>query len=229
MVKQIAIAGVVTLGLVVLVELVMLAKLKSSVNGYATYWKNYSSQGTLVYVALGDSAAQGIGASSPNKGYVGLLAQRLADKTDQQVRVVNLSVSGAKIDDVIKTQVPQLKDYQADVITVEIGGNNVVNDDITKFEADYEQLAKLLPKGTFVADIPYYGGRIRKNAQAVVASQAIAGSANRYGLKLVKLQQTTKDRDSLLNYSADLFHPSNRGYRVWTDAFWAAIEPEIKL
>lgn len=53
-------------------------------------------QGTLTYVALGDSAGVGVGVDDPAQGYVGVIAKRLAETTGQTVRVVNLSVTGAK-------------------------------------------------------------------------------------------------------------------------------------
>ena len=46
------------------------------------YWSVPRGEaGGLLYVALGDSAAQGIGASHPDRGYVGLLADRLRAAT----------------------------------------------------------------------------------------------------------------------------------------------------
>ncbi|MBW3639915.1 MAG: hypothetical protein KY451_08715, partial [Actinobacteria bacterium] len=79
------------------------------VDAYASAWKQPRGEpGGLVYVALGDSAAQGIGASSLQRGYISLVADRLAGSTGRPVQVINLSSSGARIRDVIEEQLPEL-------------------------------------------------------------------------------------------------------------------------
>src|SRR4051812_35356027 len=110
MLKKIFIAAGILILLLIALEAIKLFQLKTSVSSYATYWKQRASTaGELTYVVLGDSAAQGVGASDPDKGYVGLIAKRLAAKTGKSVRVVNLSVYGAGVDDVIRKQLPLLQ------------------------------------------------------------------------------------------------------------------------
>lgn len=59
-------------------------------------WRAHARQeGALLHVAIGASAAQGIGASAPNHSYVGLIAERMRELTGQGLHVVNLSASGA--------------------------------------------------------------------------------------------------------------------------------------
>jgi acyl-CoA thioesterase-1 len=224
MIKKILIVVSIVVLLIVSVEIVKLLQLKSSVGRYADYWKNTTTKsGDFTYVVLGDSAAQGIGANKPERGYVGLLAKHIEQTTGKKVRIINLSVTGATINDVLHNQLPELKNYQPDLLTVEIGSNDVYAYDAAKFRKDYEELASKLPAGTPVANIPYFGGRIRKNDTAIEASQYIADAAHKYNLKLVDLQIETREKQSILNYSADYFHPSNRGYRNWESAFWKVI------
>lgn len=212
----------------VLVEIVNLLELKANIGRYTNYWRaQTTANGNFTYVALGDSAAQGLGASKPELGYVGLLAKQIAQATGKRVRIVNLSVSGAQIEDVINKQLPELKNYKPDLLTVEIGANNVTHWNPTLFTKQYNQLAQALPPGTIISNIPYFGGRIRRNTQAIVASQIIAQAADTYHLKLVDLQSYTREHQSIRNYSWDLFHPSNRGYRNWDAAFWQVIEPTL--
>ncbi|MHB8274889.1 MAG: hypothetical protein ACYDC9_09005 [Dermatophilaceae bacterium] len=61
-----------------------------------------------MYVTLGGSAAQGVGASSPRRGYVSLVAEQLSRSTGRPVRVINLSRSGARVRDVVDEQQPRL-------------------------------------------------------------------------------------------------------------------------
>ena len=81
-----ALALLLMLGAVWAVKLV---RLQRSVAVNADFWTlSRGERGGLLYVALGDSAAQGIGASSAQHGYVGLIAQRLRDTTGRPVQVV---------------------------------------------------------------------------------------------------------------------------------------------
>jgi len=229
MLKRILLVVVIVIAGLVLIEIFNLLELKASIGRYATYWRQQATlSGGFTYVALGDSAAQGIGASKPQLGYVGLLGEQIAQTTGKRVRIINLSVSGAQVEDVIKHQLPELKHYKPDLITVEIGANNVNHWDQQIFTKQYDELAQALPPGTIVANIPYFGGRIRHNAQAITASQIIAEAAARYHLKLVDLQTYTRQRQSILDYSSDLFHPSNHGYRNWDAAFWQVVRLTLK-
>ena len=79
------------------------ARVGCSVSRYADYWAVPRGEaGGLLYVALGDSAAQGVGASRPELGYVGLLAQRMREQTGRPVQVVNLSRSAARLADLVR-------------------------------------------------------------------------------------------------------------------------------
>jgi acyl-CoA thioesterase-1 len=217
--------------LVVLIvsEAIALLHEQASLKGFANYWtaQNKTARGTFTYVALGDSTAQGIGSDKPTNSYAGLLAERIAKQTGQKVKFINLSKSGAKINDVLKTQLPQLTSYKPDLVTIEIGANDLAAYNAQQFSTQFTELAALLPKGTYVTDMPYFGGRIRKNGEALAASQYIYKAVQANDLKLVKLQELTKQRQSIRNYAADLFHPSNTGYVNWADAFWTEIQPNL--
>lgn len=73
----------------------------------SAWWREHAKlEGDLLYVALGDSTAQGIGASRPGNGYVGILADRIRALSGRTVRTVNLSVSGARATDLVEHQLP---------------------------------------------------------------------------------------------------------------------------
>ncbi len=228
--KRFILAIIVLIALLLILEIISLFELKSKVKQYAQYWqKPRPKSGTLTYVALGDSAAQSVGASAPQLGYVGLLAKKIALKTGRKVRVVNLSVSGARVQDVINDQLPKLyRLRKVDLITLEIGANDVVHWEYEAFERTYEQLLALLPKSTVIANVPYFGGRIRRNAEARHANQIIQRIALSKGYRLVDLFTYTRRYQSIFNYASDLFHPNNRGYRNWCEAFWQIVESKLE-
>ena len=220
MIKKIflGIAAALVVGL--LVEGLRLLRLRRNVKVFADHWKDRTRDGEFLYVALGDSAAQGIGASKPENGYVGLLARDIERATGKSVKVVNIGVSGAKIQDVIDTQLPHLASYKPDLVTVEVGSNNIRTFNAADFKIQYDELARRLPAGAYVANIPYFGGVYRNNRDAISASKIIADAAQTNGLVLVDLQGETSHRQSIRNYAADYFHPNNRAYKIWRDSFW---------
>lgn len=229
MARRILIIAAIIIVALVLFEALKLLELRSSIDRYASYWKDQATEdGAFVYVVVGDSAAQGIGASAPQFGYVGLLTHNIADATGKTVKVVNLSVSGATVQDAIDRQLPKLKKLKPDLVTVEIGANNIRNWDQKTFQQQYNELAQKLPKDSIVANVPYFGGRIHANAATTQANTIIAEAATRYDLTLVDLHSYTASHNSWRNYAADWFHPNNRGYRVWADAFWPVIRGELE-
>ena len=205
---------------------------------FTAYWRTESarqiepSKNELIYLALGDSAAQGLGASQPTNGYVGQFAQKLAKQTGRPVRTINLSVSGAVIADVIAGQVEQIQQYKPDVITLDIGGNDIRTFDAKRFTKEMNTLMSKLPAPAIMSDLPYFGGRDQlpgfgsgESERRVVEANAILHDlAPKHGLVLANLHHFTQERNGrdITNYAVDYFHPNDKGYRAWTEAFWSA-------
>ena len=221
---------VVVLAVALLVWSAKLVMLLRSVEGYSSYWEQpRGTSGGLRYVALGDSAAQGVGASSPRRGYVALLAARLRQQTGRPVELINLSRSGARLSDVLAHQVPTLRALHADVVTVAVGGNDIRHYDAPAFAVQAKALADALPPGTFIADVPYFmHGRWQDDAAEAAA--VVSTEARRAGLRLVRLQDAQRDRGAramVTDFAADWFHPNDRGHRVWAEAFWAEMRGRV--
>ncbi|MEY2849184.1 MAG: hypothetical protein RI885_1851 [Actinomycetota bacterium] len=189
---------------------------------YAALWRDRAAlDGDLIYVALGDSAAQGLGATAPTLGYVGLLADLAEKRTGRTVRVVNLSVSGAKVRDVVDGQLAASRALEADVVTCAVGGNDMRRFDAERFESDFRDLVAGLPGHALVADVPcFYSGR------GEVASRAASGIVRRVlddaGRIPVPLHSATEARTREQvrgDFALDFFHPNDRGYSVWAQAF----------
>lgn len=211
-----------------------LVRLARSVSEYADYWSQpWGEVGGLLYAALGDSAAQAIGASRPDLGYVGVLARRLRSTTGRPVEVVNLSRSGARLGNVLDTQLPALAALgrRPDVVTVAIGGNDIASYNRTLFAEQTDRLAAALPDCAYVADAPYFmHGRWERHSQQ--AADLLAAAAVRRGLRPVALHDAQRARGwqaMLTDFAADWFHPNDRGHQVWADAFWNRIAPEAAL
>ncbi len=216
--------------MLVLTWIYFIIQLSKQPTDNAKYWsKPIGASGGLVYVAMGDSAAQGIGASSPQKGYVSLLARSIQNKSGKNVQIINISESGATIDDVIKNQVPLLKNLKPDIITLDVGGNDLKNYSYSNFEASITNLVAQLPNITVIADTPYFmHGKWER--QAMEASAVLTRQAQSNGLTVAPLHMSMQSKGWLsmfYMYSADWFHPNDKGHEVWHDALWEVIEPRL--
>ncbi len=224
--------SIVTITLIVLVvcEILALTLLYFSVGRFKYFWVQKTQKtGELTYLALGDSAAQGIGATSPMRGYVGVVAKRLETQTGQSVRVVNLSVTGAKMQDYLNSQAPAIKKYKPDVITVEIGANDVANYNASQFRTDFKKVLTTLPSGSYVSNMPLFNSRPGSTENAKSASRIVKEELNNHpGLVFVDLQKQTQNHQSIFGFAPDLFHPNNLSYKNWADAFWIKISQHLR-
>lgn len=207
---------------------VQLWSLQRSVTDNAQYWSSPQGEDSgLLYVALGDSTAQGVGASDPDAGYVAVIAERLRASTGKPVQVINLSRSHARVADVTAQQLPDLAGLDPDLVTVGVGGNDIADYDPDRFRSDITALVDGLPQGTVIADIPYFmHGQADTDANEAAAT--LTDVAQSRQLVVAPLQETFRGRGwggMLTDYAADFFHPNDRGHRLWADAFWQQIEP----
>jgi len=196
----------------------------------AQWWRErLQHEGQLTYLAIGDSAAQGVGATAPHRGYVGLLARRIRHRSRMTVRVVNLSVSGATTWGARKEQLPKLRGYSPDICTVSIGANDIADFHPDKFERNIREIYAAVPSHAIVAELPcmFVPDRERKVA---VANEIVHRVADEFGLTVAPLHVITKRvglRRTFFNSYGDLFHPNDRGYEIWASAFEPAVDARV--
>lgn len=198
----------------------------------SAFWRAQRRKtGDHLYVAIGDSAAQGIGASRPNHSYVGLLARSIRRHTGGTLRVVNLAQSGARVREALE-QLPALARLNPDIMTVSIGANDVGEFDPVRFEREIRELYSALPEFAIVADLPsfYYGDAERK---VRVANEIVHRVAGELGLVVAPLHRITRARTAartaLRDVAADFFHPNDRGYAVWASAFEPLVAERLRV
>lgn len=218
------------IGLLVLAYLVSLAELFSQIPRYKKFWEkqngNSIPENALIYVALGDSTAQGIGATSPRRGYVGQLEESLSQKYQRPVHTINLSKSGARLEDCIDEQLPKLATLNPDIVTIEIGANDMQSYEPERFRKEMAVIIAGLPDGTVISDMPYFGGgrRSASDQAAQDASAIIRELAAERSLEVAALYNQTKVNNHLNTYAPDFFHPSSYGYKNWHNAFWDVLK-----
>jgi len=165
-----------------------------------------------LWVVLGDSAAQGVGAPGYDQGYVGRVLQRLRQSSGEPWRVLNLSRSGAKTREVAQTQWPKARDLPADLVTAVVGGNDAVWTPMEQWLRDIDELTAVLPPDAMVATVAR-GVREKKTR---VANDRLRARAAEHGLRVADLWAHTGPPYRGLFF--DGFHPNERGYAQWVDA-----------
>jgi lysophospholipase L1-like esterase len=197
-------------------------RLTAAIPVHSRWWKDYRERdGELLYVAVGDSAAQGIGASRPGRSYVGEVAKHIRSITGRSVRVVNLGVSGATVALAVRDQLPRLRKLTPDILTVSIGANDIAAFDPEKFEADVRELFNALPPHAIVADVPSFHF-LPAERRVLSANGILNRLAAERGLPVAPVHARTRGQGLwgvTTQFAGDLFHPNDRGYRVWASAF----------
>lgn len=197
-----------------------------TVKNYSNYWQQRSIDGgDYIYVALGDSTAVGVGASSPEKSYVGLIAQQIQDTTGKSVRVINLATGDASIDNIITDQIPELSLYKPDLITLTVGSKDIdSNTDISVIAQKFNALFALLPAHSYVAQLPNTLDA-KKDQRIQDLNSLIGNEADQAGVNMVPLYDATKKGNIDISYfDWDLSHPNDKGYLLWANTFLSAIQ-----
>jgi lysophospholipase L1-like esterase len=182
----------------------------------------------LLYVALGDSTALGVGAESGG-GYPDRLVARLR-LAYPGLRLLNLGASGAITSDVLEFQVPRALVTRPRLITLGIGINDVgLQLPDAAFAVGFEEIVVALRKlaipiaVTNIPDLALAPAVVRMVPRSVyerrieMFNEHITASAARHRLTLIDLfawsRETLSGRREL--FSPDGFHPSALGYDVW--------------
>ncbi|MFA5886198.1 MAG: SGNH/GDSL hydrolase family protein [Patescibacteria group bacterium] len=203
------------------------------------YMINNEGQSTssLIYVALGDSLTAGVGAYTPEDSWPYLVAKKLAG-SQEKVILKSQAVPGFKTSDVVSELLEQTIVEKPDLVTVLIGVNDLHNQVSPRdFQSNYEQILSRLTKETkakiYLVNLPYIGAdtliRVPYNFyfdhQTRAFNQIIKKLAAKYLVSYVDLYTTSFElfKKSGDHYSADLFHPSAKGYQIWADIIYDSI------
>lgn len=174
-----------------------------------------------LWVVLGDSTAQAIGASSINLGYVGGVLAWLAERDGVDWHVLNLSRTGARIADVTTEQLPRLRAVPPpDLVSCAVGTNDLLRR-TPDLETKFTTLMEALPPRALVANLP----RGLRTRQAAQLNQQMSLLVEDHDLRLVDLWAVTGP-PWRGKFSTDQFHPNDLGYRAWTEAFTATLATE---
>jgi lysophospholipase L1-like esterase len=202
------------------------------------------------YMALGDSLAAGYGAQPVTQGYVYRLYQRGIFDSTPNTLFANASVPGATSADVLNFQVPQVDLFSPDIITISVGGNDlltILNDPVCAIDLScvpgvlagfatnltdiLASLITTLPDTEIIVGNLYVIPEI-PGADLVVPefNNIVAGVSASLGVKVADVFNAfggIEGRSGLLlidRNGAGAFevHPTNAGYGAMANAFEAA-------
>jgi lysophospholipase L1-like esterase len=231
----------IILGLIRLVHILSAtSKLNATAIDFAQdYYVGNPSNPAFLYVVLGDSTAAGVGAPSVNQTYPYLIADHIANQ-GKYVHVLSYAVSGARLENVEKEQLPKLHVENPDLVTLTIGANDATHrtelEDYTKsLTAVVSGLQQKKPHTVIWANTPdmsltpalppFFANRAQQRAiqqnkiLSPVLIQAKFSEVNLY--EKVRLSRT-----DLTQYASDEFHPSVGGYAHWAQAFIDLLPPQ---
>jgi lysophospholipase L1-like esterase len=197
---------------------------------------------TVLYVALGDSTVEGIGASRPDAHYVARLHARLR-AVYPRASVVNLGLGGATSADVLDGQLARAAVMRPQLVTLSVGPNDLTGRvPVAVFERNLQTIFRRLAEQTqavVVANLlpdlaltPRFRGRDTAAAVGgltVRFNEALTRAARPHGVVLVDLHAAS--REELPRHpeliAADGYHPSDQGYARWAELLWAGIEGRL--
>ncbi|HEU0104181.1 MAG TPA: SGNH/GDSL hydrolase family protein [Mycobacteriales bacterium] len=184
--------------------------------------------GDPLWVVLGDSTAQGVGLPDPDEGYVGRVRRLLEQRDGCPWRVLNLSRSGAVLDDLLRVQLPRLaalsgQGWQPDLVSAVVGGNDLRRTPLPRLLGAVPAYVSSVPEGTVVATLP----QGIKPARARATNALLERLAAERGLPVVDLWSATGP--PWRGKYADGLHPNAAGVTDWVAAFARTLRlpPEV--
>jgi len=210
----------------------------------------------LVIVGLGDSLTEGIGDEEELGGYFGRLVTKISDEEMiGDVKSDNFGKSGHRSEQLLeRLQQEEIREAlkKADIVTVTIGGNNIVKVvrehllhlEMKPFEKEQKQYEEDLQKivkeiETLNPDVHILLGGVYNPLDMVSEEEAefteiiqawnetiqqIADQKNRSFVPLENLGEGPVDS----YYSTDYFHPNSIGYETIADRFHHEIQQQLK-
>lgn len=195
----------------------------------------------LRYLVLGDSTAVAVGGSY-EQGLAVETAKHLA-QGGRRVELTNVAVSGARLQDVLTEQIPRADLAAADLVLLDVGANDVTHLTLSSsIERDFERIVTTLLRRNCGMKIVVTGSpdmstppRIPRLLRGLTGRRSRA--LNRIAQRIVRQHELTFApiaertgplfaRDRTL-FSADRFHPNDRGYATWIPVLKDAIDQAL--
>ena len=203
-----------------------------------SFLHKYFSHKPFIYVALGDSTVEGIGASTITKTYPAIINIALKS-TYKKVEYHNFGKGRARVAGVIDSQLEKTIALQPHLITISIGANDIFKrSSVNKFSLQLDILLERLSKETnatiVINTIPDFSAvpsippvlKTYCKIQGVRFNKIIGTLTDQYKIVLVDFYTQTKilGKQYPELFASDGLHPSDIGYAIWAHAVLVKIE-----
>ena len=191
---------------------------------HAQFWDDWNTRAVNedgpLWVALGDSSSQGIGADDPYDSWVPQMADRLRTRTGEPWRVINLSMTGAQLTDILHIQLPRVSElcergHQPRLVSHLAGANDMIS--LPKWPRAPRTIRTVLdalPSHSIVARVgdPFpKGGFMARRLNNLIEEQAASRPFHLFW------PWRWPSRDGI---GADNWHPGPKGYGYMVDLIW---------
>jgi acyl-CoA thioesterase-1 len=206
-------------------------------DAHAYFYLPLDSQNTgndKTYLALGDSLTRGVGVEDDKQTYAFLLADNLSQHG--RIEYTDLAVPGSTSADMLKNQIPFLGDGQYQYLSLMVGMNDILTQvSSEQFQNNYQQILDQMSLRTpniIVINIPFLSSsriilppynylvdwrtqQFNSIIETLVNQKKAQGVKINY-VDLYSLAKTQFRNDPSL-FSPDGFHPSAKGYKLWSE------------
>ncbi len=187
--------------------------------------------------ALGDSLTYGQGADNFSESYPYLLAKNIAGEK-QAVNLLPLAFPGDMTSDLIKNYLNQAVNFQPDIATVLIGVNDMHNRvPLAEFKENYQKIIntlKINPQTKiYLISLPFIGDDVLMLPpyqkyfleETKKYNEVVKALAKENQVEYIDITTETAElfKKPGKHYSADHFHPSALGYKIFEQLIYAGI------
>ena len=177
-----------------------------------------------LWLVLGDSTSQGIGSSTIETSFVHKVHQRLDHRTGRSWRVLNLSVTGARMGGVVEQQLAAWGELglRADLVTCLAGANDVFARSSSRtLAAAAGRLLDALPSGAVVGQL---GASAPSRRRVSLARNLFEEWAEAGHIVLFDPWRWPTMRGM---WAQDRFHPNDAGYAAIADQLWGTLHDVV--
>ena len=177
-----------------------------------------------LWLVLGDSTSQGIGSSTIETSFVHMVHQRLDHRTGRSWRVLNLSVTGARMGGVVEQQLAAWGELglRADLVTCLAGANDVFARSSSRtLAAAAGRLLDALPSGAVVGQL---GASAPSRRRVSLARNLFEEWAEAGHIVLFDPWRWPTMRGM---WAQDRFHPNDAGYAAIADQLWGTLHDVV--
>ena len=198
----------------------------------------FKKEHPYVYVSLGDSTVQGLGATNQERTYPGIIYGALKE-THKDAVWHNLGRQEFRVSDVIEHRLDKAIALNPDLITISVGANDIrYRTRARKFEKDLKTLLTRLKKETkaqiVMNNIPDFSitPAVPKNLRSYTRlavwrfNRIISNQTKKAGVICVDLTKHMKiyAKNYPETIAPDGFHPTDFGYAIWANTILSQIQ-----